>query len=145
MTATSSYDQDLNRIRALLEALAAELERGINHREAIAIEQSPDHLDEIQTASDRDLAISQIDRQSNQLRRVRAALRRIRDGAFGICEQCDEDIPAKRLAAIPWASLCVVCQEAAERNPFGTRILGDPLIADAALPAIRVLDERRDR
>jgi len=132
MTATSSHDEELNRVQILLEALATELERGIHHREAIAIEQSPDQLDEIRTASDRDLTISKIDRRSKQLRDVRAALRRIGDGRFGICEQCDEDIVPKRLAATPWASLCIVCQEAEERKLLKTRISADSLMSDAA-------------
>jgi RNA polymerase-binding transcription factor DksA len=83
MTATFRPDEELSRVQILLEALATELERGIHHREAIAIEQSPDQLDEIQSASDRDLAISKMDRQSKQLRDVRAALRRIGDGSLG--------------------------------------------------------------
>jgi DnaK suppressor protein len=132
MTATSSRDEEFSRVQILLEALATELERGIHHREAIAIEQSPDQLDEIQTASDRDLAISKIDRQSKQLRDVRAALRRIGDDRFGICEQCDEDIAPKRLAAIPWTSLCIVCQEAEERSLLKTRISEASLMSDAA-------------
>jgi DnaK suppressor protein len=132
MTATSSCDEELDRIQILLEAHATELERGIHHREAIAVEQSPDQLDEIQTASDRDSAISNIDRRSKELRDVRAALRRIRDGRFGVCEQCDEDIAPKRLAAIPWASLCIVCQEAEERSLLETRISADSLMRDAA-------------
>ena len=132
MTATFSRDEELNRIQILLEARVTELERGIHHREAIAIEQSPDQLDEIQTASDRDLAISKMDRQSKELRGVRAALRRIRDSRFGICEECEEDIAPKRLAAIPWASLCIVCQEAEERNLLETRISTDSLMSEAA-------------
>lgn len=132
MTATSCRDEELNRVQILLEARATELERGIHQREAIAIEPSPDQLDEIQTASDRDLAISKIDRRSRELRHVRAALHRIRGGRFGACEQCDEDIAPKRLAAIPWASLCIVCQEAEERNLLETRASADSLISDAA-------------
>jgi DnaK suppressor protein len=116
MTATSSRDEELNEVQILLEARATELERGIGHREAIAIEQSPDQVDEIQPASDRDLAISKVDRQSKQLRDVRALLCRIRDGRFGICQECEEHIAPKRLTAISWASLCIVCQEAHDRN-----------------------------
>jgi hypothetical protein len=44
MTVTPSRDNELNRVQILLEAFATE-------REAIAIEQSPDQIDEIQTAS----------------------------------------------------------------------------------------------
>jgi DnaK suppressor protein len=132
MTATPSRDEELNRVQILLEALATELERGMHHREAIAIEQSPDQVDEIQTASDRHLAISKMDHQSKQLRDVRAALRRIRDGRFGICEECEEDIAPKRLAAIPWASLCIVCQEAEECSLPETRISADSFMGEAA-------------
>jgi DnaK suppressor protein len=94
-----------------LEARLAELERGIRERDGIAIEPSPDQLDEIQHASERDLEISKIDRGSKQLRDVRAALRRVRDGGFGICQECEEQIHLKRLIAMPWAALCINCQE----------------------------------
>jgi len=100
----------------MLESRVAELERNICAREGIAVERTPDAVDEVQRASERALAISQIDRQSKQLQDARAALRRIDDGTFGICEDCEEEIPPKRLCAVPWASLCVVCQEARDRQ-----------------------------
>ena len=101
---------------AILESRIAELQRGIQKLDDIAVEQNPDQADESQSASDRELAISNIDRNSKELRNARSALRRIREGTFGVCEECDEDIHPKRLAAIPWASLCIVCQEALERR-----------------------------
>ena len=67
-------------------------------------------------ASQRDLAISNLNRESQQLREVRAALRRITEGSFGVCEQCGEDIHSKRLAAIPWTALCIECQEMLDRH-----------------------------
>jgi len=106
-----SDQYELARFQRLLEARIAELERGVRQRDGIAVEQSPDQLDEIQSASERDLAISNIDRGSRQLRDARAALRRIRDGSFGVCQECEEKIHPKRLLAIPWASLCIRCQE----------------------------------
>ena len=109
--ASSPIDHDLGRFQGILEARIAELERGVRQRDGIAIEQSPDQLDEIQRASERDLAISNIDRGSRQLRNARAALQRIRDGSFGVCQECEEEIHPKRLVAIPWASLCIRCQE----------------------------------
>jgi RNA polymerase-binding transcription factor len=104
--------KELATFRMILEARIAELEPGIRQRDSITIERSSDQLDELQRASERDLAISNIDRGSKQLRNARAALRRIHDGSFGICEECEEKIHVKRLAAIPWASLCIQCQEA---------------------------------
>jgi RNA polymerase-binding transcription factor DksA len=50
------------------------------------------------------------------LRQVRAALRRVRDGSFGTCIECEWAISPKRLAAVPWASRCIQCQEAADRD-----------------------------
>jgi DnaK suppressor protein len=38
---------------------------------------------------------------------------------FGVCLECGEPIPAKRLMALPWAALCLQCQEIADRNPRG--------------------------
>jgi DnaK suppressor protein len=118
MTETSSSHHELSRFKLILEARIVELERGLRQRDGIAIEQSPDQLDEIQRASERDLAICNIDRGSRQLRDARAALRRIQDGSFGVCEECEEEIQLKRLIAIPWASLCIYCQEALDcREP----------------------------
>jgi RNA polymerase-binding transcription factor len=105
---------EVNRFQALLTEKIAELERFTRHREGIAVERSADQLDEIEAASQRTLAICNLDRDYNQLRDVRAALRRIEDGSFGICQQCDEEIHAKRLAAVPWALFCMRCQEAVD-------------------------------
>jgi DnaK suppressor protein len=43
---------------------------------------------------------------------VRAALVRIDDGSYGVCENCNQDIAEERLAAMPFALHCVVCAEA---------------------------------
>jgi RNA polymerase-binding transcription factor DksA len=107
MTATPSCGNELKRVQILLEAFATE-------REAIAIEQNPDQIDEIRTASDRDLAISKIDRQSKELSSVRGALRRVSMMVgSGSAKNARRILLPKR----PWASLCIVCQEVEDRNP----------------------------
>jgi DnaK suppressor protein len=45
------------------------------------------------------------------LREVQDALHRIEQGAYGICNECEEPISGKRLDAVPWARYCVSCQE----------------------------------
>ena|ERR1700730_1058947 len=107
---------ELNRFRAILAARVAELERFTRHREGIAVERSADQLEEIQAASQRALAVCNLDREFSQLRNARAALRRIEEGNFGICQECDQDIHPKRLAAVPWAPYCIRCQEAVDSN-----------------------------
>ncbi len=107
---------ELNRFRAILTAKVVELERFTRHREGITVERSADQLEEIQAASQRALAVSNLDREFNQLRNARAALHRIQEGSFGICQECDDDIAPKRLVAVPWAQFCIRCQEAVDRN-----------------------------
>ncbi len=50
----------------------------------------------------------------HRLEKVEAALARIDAGSYGVCEACGEPIGADRLAAIPWASLCISDQRRAE-------------------------------
>jgi DnaK suppressor protein len=107
---------ELQRFRTILTASVAELEGFTRRRDGITIERSADQLEEIEAASARAVAISNLDREFNELRNARAALRRIEEGSFGICQQCDDDIHPKRLAAVPWAPFCIRCQEAADRN-----------------------------
>jgi DnaK suppressor protein len=106
---------EVNRFRAVLTEKVAELER-FRNRDGITVERSADQLDEIQAASQRALAVCNLDREFNQLRNTRAALRRIEEGSFGICQECDQDIHPKRLAAVPWATYCIRCQEAIDNN-----------------------------
>ena len=122
---------ELNKYKSLLEAKQAELAGGLRNREGIAIEKTADALDEVQLAGERELAIRNLDRESNLLRSVRAALGRMADGSYGTCLHCEEDISPKRLNAVPWTAYCIKCQEAADRHEFETVEAFD-LLADAA-------------
>ena len=123
---------ELNKYRSTLEAKQAELEHVIRNRDAITIEKSPDALDEVQHAAERELAIRNLDRESQLLRNVRAALRRIDEGTYGVCLHCEEDISPKRLNAVPWTPLCIQCQEAADRNREEMSDTLDELLVNAA-------------
>ena len=107
---------ELNKYKNVLEDKQAELVQMLRNRDGIVIEKSADALDEVQYATERDLAIRSLDRDSNLLRNVRAALIRIADGSFGVCLHCEEDISPKRLAALPSTAFCIVCQELADRG-----------------------------
>jgi len=107
---------ELEHFRKILTTKQRELSGGRSNRDAIAIEATADELDRIQQAQERDFAMGAIDRDSLRLREIRSALERINDGTFGMCLNCEEEIAAKRLAAVPWTALCIVCQEVAERN-----------------------------
>jgi DnaK suppressor protein len=116
----------------ILERKEAELVQVLRKRDGIAIEKSADQMDEIQYASERDLAIRNVDRESTLLRQVKAALQRIHDGNFGTCMECDGAIGPKRLAAVPWASRCIECQEAADQDrQEGTEFVSETLVRAA--------------
>jgi DnaK suppressor protein len=105
-----------------------ELARFLRKRNDIAIEKSADQVDEIQYALERDVAIQNVDRESTTLRDVRASLRRIDEGSFGNCIECEGEISPKRLAAVPWAQRCIRCEDACDRHGrAGAGIPGVPL------------------
>ena len=109
-------DMDLQKFKSSLTARRIELERLLRNREPAAIETSADALDQIQHAVEREMALGNLARESACLRDARAALRRIDEGIFGTCVECEEDISLKRLAAAPWAARCIVCQERGDRD-----------------------------
>src|SRR5882757_2152127 len=124
---------ELNKFKEVLENKQAELTQVLRNRDGIAIEKSPDSLDEVQYAAERELAIRSLDRDSNLLRNVRTALQRIDEGSFGVCLNCDEDISPKRLAAVPWTAFCIRCQEIADRSSQGANADDlDELLVNAA-------------
>jgi DnaK suppressor protein len=114
MTKSTVANPELGAFLRALKNRLAELGSGDRSREALAIETSADELDRIQQATDRDYAIGNLERTSSQLREVQSALLRVDEGTYGICIGCEETIGPKRLAAIPWASFCIVCQERAD-------------------------------
>ena len=58
---------ELNTYKAMLETKKAELSAGLRNREDIAIEKTPDAIDEVQLAGERELAIRNLDRESNMV------------------------------------------------------------------------------
>jgi len=116
ITVMNVKGDEIDRFQGALEHKLAELTQALRKRDGIAIERSADQMDEIQYASERDLAIGNVDRESTLLRNVKAALRRVQDGNFGTCLECELPISSKRLAAVPWALHCIQCQENADRD-----------------------------
>ncbi len=123
---------NINIIMTALKAKEADASRTLQSRDAIIIEKSADELDEIEGAVVREIAIRNLDRESGLLREIRSALRRIDEGTFGTCLNCEEAISQRRLLAAPWARLCLQCQEAADRGDYRTLEAEPVRLADAA-------------
>ena len=122
--------------RQRLDEKKAELEGLLRQRGGIVIEQEADPLDQLSSKAERELQVAKLDRVGETLREVNAALRRLNEGDYGICIQCDDDISAKRLAAVPWAALCIHCQEKVESG-LAARRTGEV----EALPGIREIED----
>lgn len=82
------------------------------NREAIAVERLADVIDDVQLTNERELTLSTINMHWSTLRAIDEALQRIDEGTFGVCEECEGPIQQKRLLAVPWAAMCLDCQEA---------------------------------
>ena len=104
------------RFMNLLRAKQTELSASLRNRNEIVIENAPDAIDQVQLMGERELAIRNLDRDSNLLRQIRRALSRIANGSYGECLHCEEEILPKRLTAVPWAAYCIKCQEQIDRR-----------------------------
>ena len=107
---------ETERLTSLLRARQTELSRSLRHRDEIVIEKASDALDEVQLKEERELAIRNLDRDSNAFRLIHRALARIANGTYGVCLHCEEEILPKRMAAVPWAAFCIQCQEKIDRR-----------------------------
>jgi DnaK suppressor protein len=107
---------NLELIRQTLESQLKGTGPTTGMRESIRIHQLADPVDVTQHAAEREIAVQSLDRDSALARRLRSAIDRIDAGSYGICLHCEEEIVPKRLKALPWAELCINCQEEADRH-----------------------------
>ncbi len=77
-------------------------------------EDLPDETDLAASENQQSLALSLRDREYKLLVRIEKALEKIKEGNFGICEECEEQIETRRLEARPMSNLCISCQEQEE-------------------------------
>ena len=107
-----------NDIKKILLAKKQELSSRKIRQEDIAIERNAEVLDEIQQHADRTLALDSLTRNWEIASLVTDALHRLEHGDYGICDECEEPISEKRLAAIPWAKYCIQCQERVDQSNY---------------------------
>ena len=71
---------------------------------------SADPLDRATTDSCRESSLRFRERESRLIRKIMAALEKMDEGVYGICESCGDDIPLSRLKARPVTSYCIQCK-----------------------------------
>jgi DnaK suppressor protein len=104
-------ESDVKKYRTLLMAKREQIVGKSPRREDLWIVQSNEQIETVQLAGQREFAARTLEREAKSLMQIGAALKRIDNGEFGICLDCEEPISAKRLAAVPWAAYCLHCQE----------------------------------
>ncbi len=101
-------------------------ERQIALRRAVSRTEEDGRIADQDTAQDiadraassytKEFLFSQSNNDRQLLQMVETALQRIREGAFGECVSCGNEINAKRLEAVPWTRYCIACQEKLEKG-----------------------------
>ena len=108
-----------DKIRIELEQKLSDLRGASSIRHELITERSNDPMDQMQSRQDLDLTVRTIDTTWKTKKAVELALKLLRTGEYGTCQECGEAINPKRLEAIPWTTLCVACQEAQDEMTVG--------------------------
>ena len=106
-------------MRELDQALERLRQRGVVIEAAPGAPNEPsswaDPIDQIQRSIERDISFATRSLLLERAQRLAMALDRLRDGHYGICDECEELIPPARLVAVPEVTTCVRCQDRLER------------------------------
>ena len=108
-------DEERRRVLDAIEYLHKEnpgSNEEVNQEEA-----SNNHLADTATETlDREIDYTLEENSENVLAAIDAALQRIEEATFGKCVNCGKEIGEERLAALPWATLCIDCRRLEERR-----------------------------
>jgi DnaK suppressor protein len=107
MMTTTQLTEQLQKLMTLRRTLSRE-PGDLDH---LSVQRTADDLDQIQQLAEHDLAARLLESRARHLREVHIAMDRLREGTYGICSDCEEEISWRRLQAVPWASRCANCQQ----------------------------------
>lgn len=111
-------DKEKSTLRLFYEKEAAVILKSLNNTEAFEVDTSGDAVDEIQGEFLLHLQENISERDLLKLRRIQKAIKRIHEGGFGVCTECEEEISFERLKAIPGVSLCITCAQKIEIEKY---------------------------
>ena len=76
----------------------------------------PDVVDQASSYTEKNVEMRAVNRQIKLVSKINAALKRLKNGTYGFCEETGEPIGLKRLVARPIATLCIAAQEKHEKE-----------------------------
>ena len=103
------------------QTLLARSARTAEEGREVVPEGGEDYVDDAVTHYTREFLLSLSDLERRQVMQVEEAIVRVKEGTFGECMSCGDEIEPKRLEAVPWARYCVSCQEIAEKEELAER------------------------
>jgi DnaK suppressor protein len=108
--------EQLEHFETILRQWLADLQRHANDTVAgmKEIEFITDFIDRASFESERSFQLRIRDRESVLIRKIKNSLDDIKNGTYGICEECEKEISIKRLEARPVARHCIACKRALE-------------------------------
>jgi len=96
--------------------LIEEAKRTLDNDMVVPSEERMDEVDQASSEYMQAFSFRLRGRERFLMGKIDKALRKIDDGEYGLCEECDESISLKRLQARPEAQLCIQCKEAQEKE-----------------------------
>jgi DnaK suppressor protein len=119
--------KQLNETRTRLTMESERLIRSINRNRAaadeITTENTEDEGDLAAISHNKELLYNLHETDFARLRLIDQAIKALDRGQYGECVRCGNDINEKRLLAVPWAALCIHCQEATEIADASSRLV----------------------
>lgn len=111
---------NLDKYRQALEQKAAAVRETLKTEYQGAVKDDSEHEDDRILAGERSLGLLVMDRDLEVLEEVHAALARMNQNEYGLCQICEDPINPRRLDAIPWTRRCIGCQTAADGGESAT-------------------------
>ena len=122
----SPIEKELVRLR---EEILAGIDGNIKTERNASDREVGDFYDDVDIEKDRQMVYMLGERERAKLNAIEAALEKIKNGTYGLCEECGAEINKKRLKILPFARYCIACQEEIEkRAKYATEELEENLI-----------------
>jgi len=115
-TKSSPYQPFIDALSRKQHELLDSYERDKAAGNALPDDGIQDLADKAASAYSKELNFSLSDGERNLLMLIEEAFNRIREGNFGTCTNCGNQIGEKRLSAVPWTPYCIDCQELQEKG-----------------------------
>ena len=98
----------------LMKEIQDQLGQSLTEEQQRRFESAMDSGDQALLDLEREMGISLQEKRNRERQMIDEALVSLEDGTYGICVECGTEISEKRLAVMPFARLCVECQEKIE-------------------------------